>query len=422
MFEIINRPGRALALGATFVFSFSFQASADQLGADLQQLLDVMERSHPMLTAATAARDAAAAEVDIAGALEDPHFQASFEDIDREDGGPFPQRVGSIFYSIEQTFPLGGKRTLRQQVAKAGVVEAETERDQALLDLIAEMKTAFAQHYLAIATAEVVEEEGAALRQLAQLARERYSQGLGRQQEAIEAEAELSTLDGARGDAERDRMIAVERINALIGRSLEAPLAPPAGLPPIPDVQRLDLEVLIVKAESRSPTLAASAAAIDGATSFSELTDRNWYPDITLGVSIVDRDRNISGYEAKIGFNIPLQWGLRRAEQSEAKAKLATARARFTAARIDLSIQISQSLRSLLAASIREEEMRTRQIPRLEEAVEAARRAYAADQAELADALGAVLRLKQAEIEHLRVLFERQTLIAELERLVGGSL
>jgi hypothetical protein len=44
------------------------------------------------------------------------------------------------------------------------------------------------------------------------------------------------------------------------------------------------------------------------------------------------------------------------------------------------------------------------------------------DQAELADALGAVRRLKQAELEHLGMLFEQQTLLAELERLIGGEL
>jgi outer membrane protein TolC len=66
--------------------------------------------------------------------------------------------------------------------------------------------------------------------------------------------------------------------------------------------------------------------------------------------------------------------------------------------------------------------MRTRQLPRLEEAVLAARRAYAVDQAEFSDALGAARRLKQAEIEHIGMLFEQQTLLAELERLAGGEL
>ena len=223
-------------------------------------------------------------------------------------------------------------------------------------------------------------------------------------------------------DAERDRLIAVSRINALIDRPLEAPLAAPSGLPPVPNVTRLDLSALLTLADERSPILAQRKAAIDGATAATGLAERNWYPDLTLGVSVIDEDREIRGYEAKVGFNIPLQWGLRRAQQGQAKAKLAEARARSSAAQIELSTQVSETLQNLRAATIREETIRKEQLPRLEEAVEAARRAYAVDQTELSDVLAALRRLKQVELEHLGMLFEQQTLLAELERLIGDEL
>lgn len=413
---------RAFALGLAAIFLIPLAAQAEQLGSELAPLLDAMERSHPALTAAAASRDAAAAEVDIAGALDDPEFGISFEDIEREEDGPLPQRLGSIFYSIEQTFPLGGKRTLRREIAKAGATEAATERVQTLVDLKAQMKTAFAQHYLALLTAEVTKKEGEALSDLAEIAQERYAQGLGQQQEAVEAAAELAAVTSALADAERDRLIAISRINALIDRPLEAPLSPPSGLPPVPDAKRLDLATLLRQADERNPALAQRKAVIEGATAATKLAERNWYPDLRLGVSVVDEDREISGYEARVGFNIPLQWGLRRAEQGQAKAKLAEARARSSAVRIELSNQISEALQNLRAVTIREETMRKEQLPRLEEAVNASQRAYAADQAELADPLAALRRLKQAELERLGMLFEQQTLLAELERLVGGEL
>lgn len=414
--------GRALALGLVAMISLPLPALAEPLGSDLGPLLDAMEKSHPALNAADASRDAAAAEVEIAGALDDPEFEVSFEDIGREENSPLPQRLGSIFYSIEQTFPLGGKRSLRREVARAGVAEAAVERDQIRLDLTAQMKTAFAQHYLALLQAQTIMREGEALRDLAEVAQERYAQGLGRQQEAIEAAAEEAGVTSALADADRDRQIAISRINALLDRPLDASLASPSSLPASPNVAGLSIPALLARAEERSPALAQRAAAIQGATAASELAARNWYPDLTLGVSVVDEGREISGYEARVGFNIPLQWGLRRAQQGQAKARLAEARARSSATRIELSNQIVETLHNLRAATIREETMRTEQLPRLEEAVEAARRAYAVDQAELADALGALRRLRQAELERLGMLFEQQTLLAELERLVGGEL
>lgn len=414
---------RALALGAfTLFILLPLSASGQELGANLQQLLEAMEQSHPALSAASASREAAAAEVEIAGALPDPQFEASFEGIDRDPDGASPESLRSIFYKVDQTFPLGGKRTLRREIAQADVAAAATERDQALLDLTAEMKTAFARHYLAILIAGTIDQEGAALRDLAEIARQRYAQGLGRQQEAIEAEAELATLDIAKADAERDRLIAIGRINALLGRPVDAPLSAPAALPPVPDIATRDVAALIAEAEGRSPSLAARNAAIQGATASSELAQKNWYPDLTVGVSLVDEDRDITGYEARIGFNIPLQWGLRHAEQGQARAKLAEVKARAAASRAELSAQIVEAVQNLRAASAREATMRTRQLPKLDEAVEAARRAYAVDQADLADAIGAIRRLKQTEIEHLGMLYEQQALLAELERLMGGSL
>jgi cobalt-zinc-cadmium efflux system outer membrane protein len=414
--------GRALALGLVAMIFLPLPALAEPLGSDLDPLLDAMEKSHPALNAAAASRDAAAAEVEIAGALDDPEFEVSFEDIGREENSPLPQRLGSIFYSIEQTFPLGGKRALRREVARAGVAEAAVERDQVRLDLTAQMKTAFAQHYLALLQAQTIMREGEALRDLAEVAQERYAQGLGRQQEAIEAAAEEAGVTSALADADRDRQIAISRINALLDRPLDASLASPTSLPASPNVAGLSIPALLARAEERSPALAQRAAAIQGATAASELAARNWYPDLTLGVSVVDEEREISGYEARVGFNIPLQWGLRRAQQGQAKARLAEARARSSATRIELSNQIVETLHNLRAATIREETMDTEQLPRLEEAVEAARRAYAVDQAELADTLGALRRLRQAELERLGMLFEQQTLLAELERLVGGEL
>ncbi|HET6159934.1 MAG TPA: TolC family protein [Dongiaceae bacterium] len=415
-------PGRALALGLAATVLLPLQAAAAPLGSDLEELLDVMEHSHPALTAAAASRDAAAAEIEIAGALPDPQFQASFEDIDRKSGSPLPDRLGSIHYNVDQTFPLGGKRTLRRDVAKADLTAVATERNQTLLDLTAEMKKAFAQHYLAVQTTTTIDEEGKTLRDLAEIAKERYAQGLGRQQEAIEAEAELPTLDITLADAERDRTTAVGRINALIGQPVDSPLAVPSVLPPVPDVSAINVSDLISRAEERSPALAARSAAIQGATASNELASRNWYPDVTVGVSLVDQDRDLSGYEARIGFNIPLQWGLRQAQQGQARAKLAEAKARAAASRVELSGNVVEALQKLRAASAREAAIRTKQLPRLEEAVEAAKRAYAVDQADLADAIGTTRRLKEAEIEHIGMLYEQQALLAELERLAGGSL
>ena len=85
-----------------------------------------------------------------------------------------------------------------------------------------------------------------------------------------------------------------------------------------------------------------------------ELVRRNWYPDVTLGVTVYDEDgaerRQFGGYEAMIVVGVPLQWGLRGA-RAEAKAKLAASRARRESTEADLRGNIEESWWALEACA-----------------------------------------------------------------------
>ncbi len=70
---------RLAACGLGAVCLAPFPALAEPLGDDLSQLLGLMEQSHPSLSASTALREASAAEIEIAGALDDPQFEVGSE-------------------------------------------------------------------------------------------------------------------------------------------------------------------------------------------------------------------------------------------------------------------------------------------------------------------------------------------------------
>lgn len=395
---------------------------ADQLGARLEPLLELLRGQSPAVAAKALEAEAAIAEIEIAGALEDPEFTISFEDIDARDSNPLPARLGSIFYEIEQKFPLWGKLDLRRAVARAGVTRARQEQRLVLAEAEARVKTAFAEHFLALEAVEVTREIRIIVDGIVQLAELRYAQGLGRQDDAINAHIEQTALATEISNFSRDVKVAQARINALLDRPAGAVLAEPTALRPLPDAAAWRLHELLAAAERRNPQLAAIDAEILAERGNVELVDRSWYPDLTVGFTVVDRDRDLGGYEASIGFSIPLQWGLRDAQKSQAMARVGAAQARLRASFAEIRGELERAYWGLEATRQVEANLRDNLLPQTELALAAVQAAYQVGQQDLFGVLTAERRLRQARLDYLRVRLEQQLLLAEIERLTAGDL
>jgi outer membrane protein, heavy metal efflux system len=111
-----RRPGRALADGlaaslltAQVARAAGPEANDDQrLGATVDGLLATAHRLSPELAAGALDAEAAAARVEVAGALDDPTLRVT-SDEDRDEHG---RRLNKMLYGVEQEFSLWGKREL----------------------------------------------------------------------------------------------------------------------------------------------------------------------------------------------------------------------------------------------------------------------------------------------------------------------
>jgi outer membrane protein TolC len=398
------------------------QADADQLGAQLEPLLELVRGQNPAIAAKALETEAAIAEIEIVGSLEDPEFSVSFEDIDAHDSNPLPARLGSIFYEIEQKFPLWGKRDLRRDVARAGVTRAREEQRLVRAEIEARLKTAFAEYYLALEAIKVTREIRIIVDGIVELAELRYAQGLGGQADAVDAQLEQTALLTELANFGRDVKTAQARINALLDRPAGGALAEPEALRPLPGDADLRLDELLAAAGQRNPQLASIDAEILAERGTVELVDRSWYPDLTVGFTVVDRDRDLGGYEARIGVNIPLQWGLRDAQKSQAMARVGAAEARLRASFAEIRSALERAYWGLETTRQVEANLRDNLLPQSELFLAAAQAGYQVGQQDLSDVLAAERRLRQARLDYLRVRLEQQLLLAEIERLIGGDL
>lgn len=223
----------AVALG--LVLSSAVQATESaELGATLPPLLDLLERQSPELRAAGHERQAAWERPDVAGSLPDPMLTFEEMGIARDDPSLSPSGVGSTRYAFRQTFPLGGKRGLAREIAEAGAEQAVARERLSRVELRSLVKLAFNEYQYAHAATQVTEDLRGLVDELESIAQARYRVGLAPQQDVIKAQTEHSSLQSELLTLERDRRSTAARLNGILARPANAPLATPAGWSALP--------------------------------------------------------------------------------------------------------------------------------------------------------------------------------------------
>ncbi len=407
-----------IALMAVFAAGLTANASDAVPGATVDELLVMARQLNPELAARALESEAALAMAAGAGALDDPMFRITSDEVDRTGGN----RINKMIYSIEQEFPLWGKRQLRRQIAQAEAAGVRSQQRLAAIELDARIKTVFAQYWRAAREVEVTRDMHALLHAVAQSAQSRYAQGIGPQSDAIRGALERSRLDLAFAAIERDKRSARGQLNALLARPPGAPLAEPVSLPLYPSAGELNIGDLLDRARQNNPMLASAGYEIAAAGDRSRLIEKNRYPDIVLGVSAIDREDGPAGVMASAGIKVPLQWGLRKAQIREASARAGAAQSLRDAALLQLQGGLEEALAGLQAARQTETLLSSSLQPQAQAAYRSAMSGYQVGRGDVTAVLEASRRIQEIRLELLKAQAEQQVLLAEIERIIGGSL
>ncbi len=420
----------ALPIGAAAQESAPAAASSAPPGATLDSLLAYARERHPELRAMRFEADAAAQRVGAAGNLPDPMFQVELRDVANQmSGGSFnllPSRVGSTRYQLRQTFPAWGSRDAKRDVARAGADEAALRAEATWTELAMKLKTAYARWQQQHATVAQTREILALMDRLESVAQLRYAGGLAPQQDAIRAQVERTAMASDLLMQEAELATLRVRINGLLARLPDAPLAAPLAdlrdRAPLPSLARLDAGALRERVLARNPQLAAEDARLRAAERNKDGVYANRYPEFTVGVAPIQTRNRIGEWELMFEVNIPLQQGTRRAEEREAQAMVAAAQARREAAANELMTQLSEQLAQLEAARRIESLTAGTLLPQADLTLQAALAGYESGKVDFATLLEAQRQIRQAQLTLIRTRAEALMRLAEIERLVGGEL
>jgi outer membrane protein TolC len=396
------------------------------LGSNVQGLLAHARAQSPDLNAMRLEADAAAQRVDAAGALADPVLRVELMNINNygNDAGPslLPWRVGETKYTVMQSLPAWGKRELRRDAAAADARQADARAEATWTELAARIKTAYAENYRSAGIELLTREVIGLMSRLEQVALARYAGGLGLQQDAIRAQLEQTALRSELIALEGERRQIRARINALLAREGSAPLADPQLLRAMPPLAAADTAALADRARHSNPLIAAELARLASVQKNRELTQRNRYPDLLVGVSPSQMGSRITSWGVMFELNIPLQQETRRSQEREGDVMVSAARARTEALTQQLLGELGLNLAGLDAARRTEQLVKTQLVPQSDFSLQSALSAYENGKGDFAMVLDAQRQIRKARQELLKAQVDAQLRLIDIERIVGEDL
>jgi outer membrane protein TolC len=411
-----------LALGGLVHPAFS---QDEVIGGTVDSLLDYARNNNPEYAAMRHEADAAGERVTPAGALPDPRLRVELMDLTKMgDQNPtlLPGRVGSTKYTVVQELPWYGKRDLKRGIAEMQAEAVQGQVRGAWAEIAAQLKTAHAQLYLLKHNERLTREILDLMVRLEKIAQVRYAGGLAMQQDAIRAQVEQT---GMRNDLimlENEGNMLRARINMLLARPADAPLAVPDMLSPIPAPAKLDYVTLEDRVRGRNPQLFAEEARIKSAEKSRELAYKERYPDFMLGVTPVQYGSSIKEWQLMVEFNIPLQQASRRSMERESESMLFAARSRKEATANQVLSELAENLSGIEAARRTEMLATTSLLPQAELTFNSALAAYENGNVDFATLLEAQQQIRKARLNRIKAQAEAQIRLAAIEKLLGEEL
>lgn len=394
-------------------------------GATVESLLLIAKERNPDYAAMRHEVLAATERALPAGAWANPRFKLELEDITKagqQDPTLLPSDVGSARYTLTQDLPWAGKRDLKREIATQDSQVVSSRVQQTWVDMAARIKALFAQRYLIKATEQLVSENLDLMLQLEKVLQVRYAGGLSAQQDITRIHVEHTGMRAELVALGAEFRQTQSRLNALLARPMDAPLAAPAALRTVPETGKLNLYALSERMRLLNPQLTVELARVQFAAKSRDLAYKNRYPDFTVGINAMQRRGAINEWGLMFEMNLPIQRDVLRAQEREFEAMLAAAQSRQEAALNQALADLSDSLIALQAARDTENLMTFSLMPQADLTWRAALASYENGKADFATLLDAQRQIRQARLGQLKAKVDAQMRLAEVERLLGEDL
>lgn len=395
-------------------------------------------QASPRVSAARALARAAEARVPGSRRPPDPELQLGF--MNRRLPGLSPMEpLGMTQLQLMQMIPVAGKLRLAGQAASARAAsqaELAREVEWAVRNDVA---MAFYELYQTEQTLGVQRQTLSLLESTREIAEAMYRAGDGRQADVLRAHVAIARMaqDTIRMTAMRAGMAA--RLNALLDRPVETPLAS-AHLPLFPDAVP-SLESLVAEAVDNRGMVRAGLYEVEAADRDAEIARREIWPDLTIGlqygqsrltmpattdpqgIPMPQERRTERMASLMIGASLPI---FARSRQLQMRNEMAAMRrmadAELTAMRAETRGEVARVHADLARARTLAALYRTTILPQAVATVESSLSAYRVGRVDFMTLLDSRMAVNTYREELIAIAASEGKAWAELEMLVGREL
>ena len=264
----------------------------------LRALIDEILEANPTLARQRHRAAAAAARAPQLRALPDPILALDLFALPPETRTG-PQRLR---LSLQQKVPTYGKLELAEKAALLDAAAAELEVRAHRLELVAEARR-LANELAFLDTREaILHAERLSLERFENAAQARYAAGTGLQQESVRIQAQITRVDTTRLELQDRRASLLASLNRLRDRPATAPVEGTRLISTGESAAAQSTAAQSTAAELRwrapkRPEVAAAEARIEAARVRTQLANRQFRPDLTLGLAytVVEGRRDLAG-------------------------------------------------------------------------------------------------------------------------------
>jgi len=412
--------GDALAAGPT---SRDLEQAEQSLAeeARLEPILRLALARNPALSEANARSHAAREVSSAASRLPDPELEYELW------GQPLahPVSFGSAqmhAIGVRQMFPAPGTLGAREAALSAETSVFKETRRAREQELVARVRRAFAEYYLADREYRLHLSHVGLAQQALDMTRAIYQGGGGSQQEVLRAAVEMSRLHNDVAAIDAARRTSQVLLNTLMARPASAPLGPPAAL---------ERSLVQVRAEELERSLGDRPDVV-AALNMTRAREREVdaarasgrWPSFSVGASYMYMPPTADRHHYGVTLSMSLPWLNPRygEEQKAAEARLSADRSALSNVRYTARYELYEATERLRAAreslAIIERDL----LPQVEQGYESARAGYRGGQGESIMLFDALRSLLDVRIERERMLANVATALADVERAAGRPL
>jgi len=422
-----NRRRQCMTVACVLVMFFSSGLSraqdtdsASRNKLVLPELIQEVLARNPELVAARKQWEAVTNRITPARSLDDPILSLQLWNFPQNFN--LTQTQNNIF-GLAQNLPFPGKLALKGNVASRSADMTEQAVRAKERELVARLKQAYYDLYLAQKGLQIHHEQVELFRQFVEIANAKFRTGKGSQADVLKAQVELSLLFQHLPVLEQRRETAEAMLNTLLDRdpALRLGLAQePSQLPletPMNDLHQFALH--------DRPELKAAELAVQRNEQSHALAQRQYYPDFNVAFQRFQNYQANDGFGAYVAMSIPFAFWTKPkydAGVQEAAAAVAVARAEQHTLENLTRFQINDLLAKLRATDQTATLYRTTILPQAQQSVDAARAGYRTGKAGFLELIDAQKAWRGFQLEYFTALVDRQHRLAELEQVVGITL